>query len=91
MEDFDFSFNPSINRHQIMDLATAGFVNERKTSFSLAGWCRQNPPGLRLGSPVAVGIRRPVRQDAELLRHLAVSHADGSWEAKLAHYLKPIS
>ena len=26
LEDFDFSYNPSINKRQIMDLATARFV-----------------------------------------------------------------
>lgn len=30
IEDFDFSFNPSINRRQIMDLATCRFIREQR-------------------------------------------------------------
>ena len=30
IEDFDFSFNPSINRRQLMDLATCRFIREQR-------------------------------------------------------------
>lgn len=40
LEDFDFSFNPSINRRQIMDLATCRFIRERR-DILLSG-----PPGV---------------------------------------------
>jgi DNA replication protein DnaC len=40
LEDFDFSFNPSIKRRQIMDLATGRFIRER-TDLLILG-----PPGV---------------------------------------------
>jgi DNA replication protein DnaC len=40
LEDFDFSFNPSIKRHQIMDLATGRFIREKADLFILG------PPGV---------------------------------------------
>jgi len=40
IEDFDFSFNPSIKRHQIMELATGRFIRE-KTDMLILG-----PPGV---------------------------------------------
>jgi DNA replication protein DnaC len=40
LEDFDFSFNPSIKRRQIMDLATGHFIRD-KTDLLILG-----PPGI---------------------------------------------
>ena len=40
LEDFDFSFNPSIKRRQIMDLATSRFIREKTDLFILG------PPGV---------------------------------------------
>jgi len=40
LEDFDFSFNPSIRRRQIMDLATGRFIRERTDALILG------PPGV---------------------------------------------
>ena len=40
LEDFDFSFNPSIKRRQIMDLATGRFIRERTDALILG------PPGV---------------------------------------------
>ncbi len=40
LEDFDFSFNPSIKRRQIMDLATGRFIRERTDVLVLG------PPGV---------------------------------------------
>lgn len=38
LENFDFSFNPTINRAQIMDLATARFIEEKVCAL-IAGPC----------------------------------------------------
>jgi DNA replication protein DnaC len=91
MEDFDFSFNPSINRHQITDLATGAFVERKENVFFIG------PSGVgktHLASALAhQACRRGFDvlfvKTAQLLRYLQTSHADGSWEAKLELYLKP--
>jgi len=91
MEDFDFSFNPSINRHQIMDLATAGFVERKENVFFIgpAGVGKTHLASALAHQACRRGFDVLFVKTPQLLRHLAVSHADGSWEAKLAHYLKP--
>ena len=38
IEDFDFSFNPKINRAQVIDLATCRFMEE-KACLMIAGPC----------------------------------------------------
>ena len=40
IEDFDFSFNPSINRRQIMELATCRFIREHRDVLLIG------PPGV---------------------------------------------
>ena len=40
LEDFDFSFNPSIKRRQIMDMATGRFIKEKADLLILG------PPGV---------------------------------------------
>jgi len=91
MDDFDFSFNPSINRHQIMDLATAGFVERKENVFFIgpAGVGKTHLASALAHQACRRGFDVLFVKTPQLLRHLAVSHADGSWEAKLAHYLKP--
>ena len=36
LEGFDFNFNPSINRQQILDLATCGYI-EQKQNLLICG------------------------------------------------------
>ena len=63
IEDFDFAFNPSINRRQIMELATGRFIRER------TDW----PPSCthRTDRPLSLHLRYRRRTDAgpELRRH----------------------
>lgn len=91
VEDFDFSFNPSINRHQIMDLATASFVERKENVFFIgpAGVGKTHLASALAHQACRRGFDVLFIKTSQLLRHLAVSHADGSWEAKLSHYLKP--
>ena len=48
LDDFDFSFQPSIDKRQIDELATMRFPGERrKCGLPRPARCGQNPPGLR--------------------------------------------
>ncbi|MCK5218049.1 IS21-like element helper ATPase IstB [bacterium] len=91
LEDFDFSFNSSINRHQILDLATASFVERKENVFFIgpAGVGKTHLASALAHQACRRGFDVLFIKTSQLLRHLAVSHADGSWETKLAHYLKP--
>jgi len=91
LEAFDFHFNPGINRQQIYDLATCGFV-ERAEGIWVLG-----PAGVGKSHLVqAIGheaVRRGydvlfVRASA-MLMHLHGGRADGSYERRLQTYLRP--
>lgn len=48
LDDFDFSFQPSIDKRQIVEFAAMRFLeSRRKCGLSRPAWCRQNPPGFR--------------------------------------------
>lgn len=91
LESFDFHFNPSVNRQQIYDLATCGFV-ERAEGIWIMG-----PSGVgKSHLAQAIGheaVRRGhdvlcVRTSAMLL-HLHGGRADGSYERRLQGFLRP--
>ena len=90
LEGFDWSFNPNINRQQILDLATGQWI-ERKECVLIVG-----PSGVgkshlaqalgqeacRRGFDV---IFTPV---VKMLAHLHGGRADGTYERRLAGYLR---
>lgn len=90
LEGFDWSFNPTINRQQILDLATCQWI-ERKECVLVVG-----PSGVgkshlaqalgheacRRGYDV---VFTPV---AKMLAHLHGGRADGTYERRLAGYLR---
>lgn len=91
LEGFDWSFNPSINRQQILDLATGQWI-ERKESCLIVGPSGTGKSHLaqalgqeacRRGYDV---VFTPV---AKLLAHLGGGRADGTYERRLAGYLRP--
>ena len=77
LEDFDFTYNPSIDKRQVIDLATARFVASAK------GILLQGPPGTgKSHLAIALGIRAihagyPVlyRSALDLLEDLAEAEA----------------
>ena len=91
LEGFDFTFNPAINRHQIMDLATASFVERCENIFLIgpAGVGKTHLASALAHQACRRGFDVLFIKTAQLLRHLAASHADGSWESRLEYYLKP--
>lgn len=91
MESFDFSFNPSINRQQLLDLAACGFVRKRRNVLI----CGQTGVGKsHLAQALANEAARQgfdvVCTDAhQLLLHIQAGRADGSSERRLQAYTKP--
>lgn len=90
LEVFDFSFNPTINRQQIYDLATCAFIERAETVFLIG------PAGVgKTHLAQALGheaCRRGrdvvcVRTSA-LLLHLHGGRADSTYERRLASYLR---
>lgn len=91
LESFDFSFNPTINRQQVYDLATCQFIRQHRNLLI----CGQTGVGKsHLAQAIA---HQAARQGFDLLlttahgmlSHLHAGRADGSQERRLATYLRP--
>src|SRR5215469_16619539 len=91
LEDFDFSFNPSIKKKQIYDLAACRFVREARDVLFLG------PPGVgksflvqALGyQALKAGFLVLYRSIFDVVRDFLHDEALGGEEKVLARYLKP--
>ena len=91
LEGFDWSFNPSINRQQILDLATGQWI-ERKEALLVVG-----PSGVgkshlaqALGHEACRrGFDVMFTSVTKMLGHLHGGRADGTYERRLAGYVRP--
>jgi DNA replication protein DnaC len=91
LDQFDFSFNPSINRQQVYELATCRFVREAKDVLWLG------PPGVgksflaqALGyQAIKSGFLVYYRSVFDVVRDFMQDEAFGGQDKVLARYLKP--
>ncbi|HEV3447373.1 MAG TPA: IS21-like element helper ATPase IstB [Gemmataceae bacterium] len=91
LDDFDWSFNPSIKKKQIFDLATGRFLKERRDVLWLG------PPGTgkshlvqALGYQVLKsGFVVRYRSIFDVVRDFLHDEAVGQEDKILSHYLKP--
>ena len=91
LEGFDFQFNPNLNRQQVLQLATCEFVRQKR-NLLLCG-----PTGVgkthlaqALGQECArLGLDVLFVNTQKMLQHLNGGRADGSWERRVALYLRP--
>lgn len=91
LAEFEFDFNPSINRQQIMDLATCEFIR-RSENIIFAG-----PAGVGktcLAKAIALeacakGYRVLFIRTAKMLETIYSGKADGTYQKKLDGFIKP--
>jgi len=91
LDQFDFSFNPSINKRQIYDLATCRFIREANDVLWLG------PPGVgksflvqALGyQAIKTGFLVYYRSVFDVVRDFMQDEAFGGHDKVLAKYLKP--
>lgn len=91
LDQFDFSFNPSINKRQIYDLATCRFIREAKDVLWLG------PPGVgksflvqALGyQAIKSGFLVYYRSVFDVVRDFMQDEAFGGHDKVLVRYLKP--
>jgi DNA replication protein DnaC len=91
IDQFDFSFNPSINKQQVYDLATCRFIRERRDVLWLG------PPGVGKSFLVqAIGYQAIksgflvyYRSVFDMVRDFAQDEAFGGEDKILAKYLRP--
>ena len=91
LETFDFSFNPEINRQAIQELATCGFVT-RKENILIYGQTGVGKSHLAIALGHAAcrkGMDVLFLNVHKMLAHLNSGRADGSYEKRLAGYLRP--
>ncbi len=91
LESFDFAFNPQINRQKILDLATCTFI-ERKENALICG-----PTGVGKSHLAQALGHEACRRGYDtlfvsthkMLAHLNGGRADGTYDRRLATYLRP--
>ncbi len=91
LEGFDFSFNPSINRQQILHLASGDYIRH-KQNVLICG-----PSGVGKSHLAQALAHEACRQGYDvlwinthkMLQHLHGGRADGSFERRLALYVRP--
>ena len=91
LEAFDFAFNPGLNRQQVFDLATCAFVRQRRNVLL----CGQTGVGK---SHLAQALAHEAARQGfdilfttahRMLLHIHGGRADGTYEQRLARYVKP--
>jgi DNA replication protein DnaC len=80
LDNFDFSFNPKMNRSLVFDLATCAFVGKREDALFLGpGGTGKSHLGQAIGqAAIQQGFRVLYRETHVLLDDLAESVADGT-------------
>jgi DNA replication protein DnaC len=91
IEDFDFSFQPSIDKRIINDCLTCNFIREKKNIVFIG-----NPGTGKTHLSIAIGIKALMKgfkvlftSVSEMLQTLNVSKADNSYYQKISFYLAP--
>lgn len=91
LEDFEFSFQPSIDKKIINDCSTCNFVREKRNIVFIG-----NPGTGKTHLSIAIGIKALMKgfkvyfsSVADMLQNLNASRADNSYYQKVAFYLTP--
>lgn len=88
LEVFDFAFNPSVNRAQVFDLATCGYVRSAEAVFLLgpAGVGKTHLAQALGHEAVRRGFDVLFTRASQMLMNLQAGRADGSYDRRLAAY-----
>lgn len=91
LETFDFDFNPTLHRRQVFDLATCEFIRQKRNCLI----CGQTGVGKThlaqafTHEAARKGFDVLFTSAHRMLLHIHAGRAEGTWERRLATYLKP--
>lgn len=91
LEGFDWQFNGSINRQQVLQLASGAYLREKRNVLIYG------PSGVGKSHLAQALAHEACRQGYDvlfvnahkMLQHIHGGRADGSWERRLASYVRP--
>lgn len=91
LEDFDFTFQPKLNKKQIYDLAACRFIQNKENIVFMG------PPGTgKTHLAIAIGLKALLAgykvlftSVSDMINVLNASKADNSYRIKLKYYLDP--
>ena len=91
LEAFDFSFNPTIKRQQVFDLATCAFVERAESVFLLgpAGVGKSHLAQALGHEACRRGFDVVFAKTSAMLSHIHAGRADGTYDRRLAVYQRP--
>ena len=91
LESFDFTFNPSIHRRQVYDLATCEFVRQHRNAVVVgqSGVGKTHLAQALAHEALRKGYDVLFVAAHQLVSHLAAGRADDTYDRRLATYLRP--
>jgi len=91
LEAFDFSFNPTIKRQQVFDMATCAFVERAESVFLLgpAGVGKSHLAQALGHEACRRGFDVVFAKTSAMLSHIHAGRADGTYDRRLAVYQRP--
>jgi DNA replication protein DnaC len=91
MEAFDFSFNPALNRQQILDLGSCDFIQRKENVFFIgpSGVGKTHLACALAHEACRKGLDVLYVKTSQVIRHLNQSRADDSWKTRIESFLKP--
>jgi DNA replication protein DnaC len=91
LESFDFDFNPTLNRRLVYDLATCEYLRQHRNCLVVGqtGVGKTHLAQALSHEAARRGFDVLFTTTHRMLLHLAAAHAEGSYERRLAGYLKP--
>ena len=91
LEGFDFNFNPSLNRQQILDLSTCGYIRQKRNVLICGptGVGKTHLAQALVHEACRKGYTALFVNTYRMLQHINGGRADGTLEKRCQTYLRP--
>jgi len=91
LEDFDFKFNPTINRQAVLQVATCDYIRHKRNVLICgpAGVGKSHLAQALAHEACRQGFDVVFTDTHKMLRHINAGRADGSLDRRLQSYLRP--